>query len=85
MLLQSCLHNLSLVAMSAYWGNRATTGWNNYSSSVLGNRYSLSVNGAIALQGNLQNDTSFNSGAAGLPYNPARVTKCNERLAYQGF
>lgn len=48
----------------------ATTTWVDYTVFVLGDRYYLTANGAVVLQGALQDYSAFNSAASGLPYNP---------------
>jgi Ca2+-binding RTX toxin-like protein len=46
----------------------STTGWTNYDLLVVGDKYYLSANDRVILQGGLQNYTAFNS--SGLPYDP---------------
>ncbi len=48
----------------------STQNWTDYTVLVLGDRYYLSANGTVVLQGALQDYSTFNSTASGLPYNP---------------
>ncbi|MEA5467090.1 calcium-binding protein [Leptothoe sp. PORK10 BA2] len=48
----------------------STQTWTDYTVFVLGDRYYLSANGAVVLQGALKDYSAFNSAASGLPYNP---------------
>ncbi len=47
-----------------------TAAWINYDLLVLNNRYYLSANDRVILQGGLQNYTAFDAKASGLPYDP---------------
>ena len=51
----------------------STQNWTDYTALVLGDRYYLSANGAVVLQGALQDYSAFNSAASGLPYNPYKT------------
>lgn len=44
--------------------------WPNYQVLVLGDRYYLSANGAVVLEGALKDYSAFDAAGSGLPYNP---------------